>query len=296
MEFRNKALFISIMIGIAIFLFLIVVISAVYNNAIKNTRYARNNPKEWLFYKFNDKLYEAFFGRKDEDEVAVRLGIKVEDYYKNCELIKETPNVKDLIIKYIYGIIILILSVFAGILFNPLFVLFGLCAFYCFTLIPAERVKSKAQDMRQQVESELPQFLDLLCTELEIGLPIDTAIEVLSRKYDGLLSQEFLEALNDAKLGGAGGWQAAIEKVATKYEIEILSDFVLDIIVAFNKGISVAKSVKDKTRSIKQKHTYSVKERAGRSENIILLPITLLQFVPMLVFMLLPSLATVSGL
>ena len=293
MELRNQVIFISVLLGIAVFLFMIVFVAILYSNSMKRTRYAKENPKDWLFYKFNDKLYGAFWGRKDEDEVAVKLGIKVENYYKNCELVRTTPNIRNVIVNYIYGIFFLFLFFIFAVMFNPLFAFLGFAAFYMLSIQPTESVRSKAKEMRIQIEEELPQFLDLLSAELDIGFPVDRAIEVLSMKYDCLLSREFLEALNDVKLGGAGGWQRAIERVASKYDVEILSDFVSDITIAFSKGISVAHSVKEKTKMIKQKHMYSIKERAGRTENTILIPIAILQFIPMLVYILIPSISTV---
>lgn len=296
MELRNRAIFISVMFGLAIFLLMIVVIAVTYDVSIKKTRYAKDNPKDWLFYRFNDKFYNALFGRKDEDEVALKLGIKVEDYYKNCEIVRQNPDMRNIVTKNIYGIAALVIFFILTFLFNPLFFLLGAGLYYINSKYPIDSVKSKAKDMRMQAEKELPQFLDLLAAELAIGLPIDRAIEILCMKYDGLLSKEFLEALNDSKLGESGGWQGAIEKVASKYDVEMLSDFVLDVTVAFNKGISVAQSVRKKNEMITQKHKYAIKERAGRAENTILIPIALLQFIPMVIFILLPSLSTLSNL
>lgn len=292
---QNESIFIAIVIGLTIFLSIIMISVLVYESSQKNTRYMRENPSEWLFHNFSKKLYEALYGEKDPTEVAIKLGIKIEDYYKNCELIKTQPDAIKIIIHYIYGVVILIISPFAGLFFNPLFILVGFMLFYILSYYETEHIKSKANDMRSQVKNELPKFLDLLSTELEVGLSVDNAIRILSEKYDSLLSREFLESLNDVELG-ASGWQTALEKVAQKYSIDTLSDFVLDITIAFNKGVSVAQSVAQLTKDIKKKHLLDVKEQAGKTENTILIPIALLQFIPMLIFLLLPTLMSVSNL
>ena len=294
-EIRNQAAFISTILGISIFLLIIVIAACIYNSMIKNTREKKNNPNEWLFHNFSQKMYGAFFGNKDPDEAAISLGLKIEDYYKNCELLGIEANVKKIVINYIYGFMYFLLSCVFAMFFNALFIIVGFILFFLFSKYDLSHTKSKADDMRIQVKKELPQFLELLSTELEIGMPVDKAISVLSEKYDCLLSKEFLHSLNDVKLGGTGGWQAALESVASKYEIDLLSDFVLDITVAFDKGVSVAQSVRTKTKDIKQKHFFDLKEQAGKTENTILIPIALLQFVPMLVFVLLPTILSVAN-
>ena len=294
-EIRNEAAFISVLVAIAIFMFIIILAIFIYNNMIKNTRHYKSNPEDWLFNAFDDKMYSAFFGNKDPDEIAIKLGIKIEEYYKNCNLIRIKADSKKIVINYIYGLLLFLFFCVFAMFFNTLFIIVGFIFFFIFTKYNIETVKSKAEQMRNQVRGELPQFLELLSTELEIGLPVDKAISLLSQKYDCLLSKEFLETLNDVKLGGYGGWQSALEKVAVKYEIDTLSDFVLDITVAFDKGISVANSVKTKTMDIKHKHFLDIKEKAGKIENTILIPIALLQFVPILIFVLLPTLMAVSN-
>ena len=294
MSFNNQSIIIAIIAGIFLFLIIIGIAATIYQNTSKNSIRRKDNPNDWLFYNFSHSLYEIFFNGQDPDEIAMKFGIKIEDYYKNCALTKTEPDSEKVIVNYIYGIICFVLSVILTVLSNPTILMLGIMMFFYFTMYEIEKVKSKAEGMREQVTSELPHFLDLLVTELEVGLPIDTAIKILCQKYPCLLSREFLESLNDVKLG-AGGWQMALEKVAEKYSVDILSDFVLDVTVSFNKGIRIDEAVARKTRDIKQKHLLDVKEKAGKTENTILLPIALFQFIPMFVFILLPTLLSIGN-
>lgn len=294
MTFKNEAIFISVIAGIFIFLMVIGISALIYEKKNRRTRYAKDNPEDWLLHDFNSKLYHVFFSDKDVDEAAIKIGINIEQYYKNCALLNVKPDTRNLVIKNIYGIVLLMLSFIFLFIFHPLFMPIGLIAFLYFSKWEVIKVKHKAGMMRETVKSELPQFLELLSAELIVGIPIDRAIQILCEKYDSLLSKEFLTSLNDVKLG-AGQWQQALENVAYKYEIETLSDFVLDIEIAFRKGISVTQSVITKTKDIKQKHLLNVKEKAGKTENTILIPIALLQFIPMLIYILLPTLVAVGS-
>lgn len=240
------------------------------------------------------ELYALLFGEEDPDNIALKFGYKIEEYYKNCNLTGTDPDAKKVVIFCVFGIFSFLCFLIMGILIHPLLITVGFVLLFWFAVKDYLKLKQRADDMRSQVKKELPQFLDLLVTELEVGLPINSAILIISQKYESLLSNEFISSMNDVKLG-AGGWQTALEKVAERYSIDILSDFVLDISISFNKGIRMDEAVERKTKEIKQKHLLDVKEKAGRTENTILLPIALFQFIPMLVFILLPTLMSIRN-
>ena len=153
-----------------------------------------------------------------------------------------------------------------------------------------------SENRREEIEDDLPRFLDLLEAELVVGLPIENAIYILCRKLpDMLLAREFMDSLNRMKLG-ADGWQDALTDMADRYNVETLSSFVLNITTAYRRGISITRTIETKNRDIKQSHIVSIRERSGKVTNAILLPTALLQLIPMVVFLLFPTLVTLTGL
>lgn len=138
-----------------------------------------------------------------------------------------------------------------------------------------------------QIENELPRFLDLLKPELEIGMPIETAVYMICEKFDSLLSEELLLSMQEMRLG-VSGWNKAIENVAAKYDVETLNDFAMDISTSYRKGIPVVHSVERKTQEIRKTHLLTVKERATKATNTILIPTMLFQFLPMMAFIIFP--------
>ncbi len=289
---NNQPIFIAITLSLAIFLLIIGIMAVFYDNSIKYTRFGRDNPDEWLLHSFAAKIYDLFLGDSDEEVLAMKLGVNLDEYYRNCAVIEKDANAKELLMNYIYGVVALFSSLFCGLLFNPAFLFIGLFLFVFFTQFILYDVKSKAKARREQISGELPKFLELLAVELGIGLPIDTAIRLLSEKYDCLLSREFLASLNDVKVG-ASDWQRALENVALKYEVNLLSDFVQDLTIGFEKGVPIAESVRTKAKEVKRKHFLEVKEKAGKAENTILIPIAIFQFIPMFAFILLPTISSV---
>ena len=192
----------------------------------------------------------------------------------------------------IYGICCFCISFILAILWNPIVLLAGVMLFVVFAVTEQDTIKSRANDMRTQIQDDLPRFLDLLKTELSIGLAVENAIYILCSKYDCLLSKEFLEALNKSEMG-LDGWQKALEDISEKYDVESLSNFVMDITTSYRKGVNVATSVTREAEEVKKKYILDIKERAGKVTNLILIPIAIFQFIPLIAFLMFPAITSV---
>lgn len=285
---QKQALFISLCMGAAILIFIIFLTAMQYSKSNKHSVYGKNNPDDWLFHNFYLKVYSAFFGIKEPEDVAIELGINIEKYYKNCQLTRTRPNAKRLIVNTIYGFAAFLVSILLSLLVSPVFAALGVFLFFYLVFFEQQRLNSKAEEMKEQVTAELPRFLDILQTELIVGLPIETSIYIICEKFDSLISREFLEALNEMELG-ISGWQQALEKVAAKYDIETLSDFVLDVSTSYMKGVSITDSVVRKTKEVKETHLLNIEERAGKATNTMLIPMAIFQFIPLIVLIMFPT-------
>ena len=285
---QKQALFISLCMGAAILIFIIFLTAMQYSKSNKHSVYGKNNPDDWLFHNFYLKVYSAFFGIKEPEDVAIKLGINIEKYYKNCQLTRTRPNAKRLIVNTIYGFAAFLVSTLLSLLVSPVFAALGVFLFFYLVFFEQQRLNSKAEEMKEQVAAELPRFLDILQTELIVGLPIETSIYIICEKFDSLISREFLEALNEMELG-ISGWQQALEKVAAKYDIETLSDFVLDVSTSYMKGVSITDSVVRKTKEVKETHLLNIEERAGKATNTMLIPMAIFQFIPLIVLIMFPT-------
>lgn len=285
---QKQALFISLCMGAAILIFIIFLTAMQYSKSNKHSVYGKNNPDDWLFHNFYLKVYSAFFGIKEPEDVAIKLGINIEKYYKNCQLTRTRPNAKKLIVNTIYGFAAFLVSILLSLLVSPVFAALGVFLFFYLVFFEQQRLNSKAEEMKEQVAAELPRFLDILQTELIVGLPIETSIYIICEKFDSLISREFLEALNEMELG-ISGWQQALEKVAAKYDIETLSDFVLDVSTSYMKGVSITDSVVRKTKEVKDTHLLNIKEKAGKATNTMLIPMAIFQFIPLIILIMFPT-------
>lgn len=172
---QKQALFISLCMGAAILIFIIFLTAMQYSKSNKHSVYGKNNPDDWLFHNFYLKVYSAFFGIKEPEDVAIKLGINIEKYYKNCQLTRTRPNAKRLIVNTIYGFAAFLVSILLSLLVSPVFAALGVFLFFYLVFFEQQRLNSKAEEMKEQVAAELPRFLDILQTELIVGLPIETS-------------------------------------------------------------------------------------------------------------------------
>ncbi len=162
-----------------------------------------------------------------------------------------------------------------------------LLLFSFFTIYDQKKLDKKAIERKIQIENELPRFLDLLKPELEIGMPIETAIYFICQKFQSLLSEELLFSMQEMKLG-ISGWNQAVENVAEKYDVETLNDFAMDISTSYKKVFRLYILLQGKQKEIRQTHLLMVKERASKATNTILMPIIFFQFMPMIGFIVFP--------
>lgn len=286
---NRNAMSIAVITAAALFLIILGIMLVMYRNSAtkrKSTR-MKGYKNTWLFHDFYIKVYNAFFTGKDPDELGVKMGIKVEEYYSNCRIAGTVPDVRRLIVYYIYGIILMTVFVLLGVFTNYSLSLIGFLLFIYFVYYEQMRTKSKADAARAEMAADLPRFLDILQSELQVGLPIEIAIQTITTRMDTLLSRELQRAITDSDMG-ASGWAEAMEQLAAKYDIETLSDFVSDTVTSYRKGISVADSVSRKTRDIRNTHLLNAKESATKKTNTMLLPIMIFQFLPMIIFVMIP--------
>lgn len=230
--------------------------------------------------------------KSSPEVIADKLGIATDKYMFNCNILGIKPNVERIILMRVIAIIIIIISTLLMFLINDLLIM--ICIMIAVLTIsglifiaPTVNIQSKAKAKQEQFESEIPRFLDLLQTALRIDLPVVTAIRTTAESTGGVLAEELLESLAISEVGSSG-WQKALYGIATKYEVDAFSDFVLDIITAYEKGSSIVESVERQSRDIKQSSILKAKEDAAKMSSVVLLPIVFFKMIPLMIILFAP--------
>lgn len=235
----------------------------------------------------SDKLF-----KQDPEILAQRLGIALDKYRFNCNIVGIQPKIQAIILARIASIIILTLGILLAIVANNLYIrivliVVVLTAAALTFIAPTASVAGKAQSKKDQFESEIPRFLDLLQTALKINLPIASAIKITAESIPGILSTELLKALIITEVGNTS-WQNALYDIAQKYEVDSFSDFVLDIVTAYQKGADIIDSIERQSRDLKTTSLLKAKENAAKATSMILLPVVFFKMLPLLAILFIP--------
>jgi len=254
---------------------------------LKHALNCKNN--QWLFANWQENVYNTLFYKTSMEIVGKKLGIDVKKFLHNCYLCKVQPKLKAIIINRICGFLIIMLSVILGIFTGSLiFLLFGVLIGFPLIMFQVIMINGKAQKRRFQLANELPRYLDLLQTALLIDMPIEQALDITSRNIpETVLAEELQLAMADTQLGSTS-WQNALEKLAADYEVDELSDFVLDVVNAYNNGSPILESVQRKSQDAKKTNLLKMKERAGKLTSTILIPVLFFKIIPLLLILCIP--------
>ena len=269
--------------GIGIFFLVIALFALQYASRARNIKRGHT----WLFENWQTQLFDALF--RDPRKVGKFCGVDVDKYNHQCALAQRENRIKAVIINKLCGYLIVAAGCIFGLAsMNFIIIIVALVASFPLITLPVYFVERAAEKRRFTVTEELPRFLDMLHTALLIGMPVEHAIEMTARHLpDTVLAKELLKAMAETKVG-AYNWQKALELLAQSYNVDILSDFVLDITNAYTLGSSITDSVARKSRDIKQTNLVAMKERASKLTNTILFPVLLFKIIPLLLLMGIP--------
>lgn len=283
-------MWVAISTGTAVFLFVL----AVFGGATRQM--GRQTGDDWLFSRFYEKIYDAVYPHSAPQEICSKLGMTVDRYMRNCRIVKKDPEWKKEAGMRLIGIIVFLLSLLTAAIFqNILIALGGILLFFLLGPYQEQQVSHEAKLRKRKMADDLPRFIDLFATAVEIGVPVENAIKTTAQNIPCVVSEELLLIMAETELG-AKSWQRALEEVALKYDVSVFSDFVLALVASYEKGVPIAEIVVRKSSEIKQANLLEAKERAAKLSNTVLVPVLIFKILPLLAIMLIPIMRQISSL
>lgn len=278
----SDLMMICVLYGIAVSAAVIVI-----GSMPKKSRLVSEN-NEWLIDNFWRKLYNAVFGNTDPVKIIKAFGLEYDKYMLDCSLLGKTPDFETEAMMRVIGTFSFFFGlIFAVILYSPFPMVLGIAVYLLLCSYPVRKTHSQAEQRKLRMANEMPRFVDLLLAALEINLPIEIAIKKTADAVPCVLSDELKTTFAETEIG-AKNWQQALESIAQKYEVDQLSDFVLNIITAFNKGVSVTDAVAREAFAVRQSLLLSAKERTAKMTSIILVPLVVFKILPLMVILMYP--------
>lgn len=140
------------------------------------------------------------------------------------------------------------------------------------------RIKTR----RRIIDKELPDFLDMLTLALEAGLGLFPALEKVSVRYQGILTEELALTLDRLELGYS--YQAAFEELSARVPSENLECLIQALLMALRLGTSLAHTLRIQSNLLRARRRQKAAEMAQTSP---------IRIIPALVFFFLPGLLLV---
>lgn len=242
-------------------------------------------PSKSSFGRFYKRYMENLIGSKIE-KLASLLGVNMSLLQEKIILSgkENTISAVEILALKIIGIAALPLVGIPAILSKQLmFVMIAIVIFMALYLLPVEKIKDAIKEREKTIVYELPAFIEQLYMCMESGANLKPGLEIVSKKTGGVLGEAFQSALILASYSGS--WEKELQEMGEKMKVEPLQDFINDVLIAFDKGISITETLRNEVKHINSIKKSRVREEVQALQSKLILPI--------IIFFLLPTLAIV---
>jgi tight adherence protein C len=136
--------------------------------------------------------------------------------------------------------------------------------------LPLLWLRQLVADRRAQLESVLPNALDVVAISMEAGLGLDRALEQLVRHQEGPLTLVVARALREIELGRPRA--DALNDMAEATGVEDFAALVRSILHAERTGVPIARTIAAHSAQMRVKRRLKIRADAARASLKILLP------------------------
>jgi tight adherence protein C len=136
--------------------------------------------------------------------------------------------------------------------------------------LPTIWLRRKVTGRRREIQSVLPDVLDVLVVCVEAGLTFEAAVEKVGQKYDHALAAEFVRVLQEIRLGKPR--LEALDDMAQRCGVEELNSFVQAVIQSEQLGSGIVKVLRIQSDEIRQKRLLTAQERGAQASLKMLIP------------------------
>lgn len=248
---------------------------------ISNTRYG-------TFYR---KVMRKRIGDKGIRKLAQLFGMDLSALQENIELagMKEKISAEEIVSIKFWGLCGGVLFGGAGILYQDMmYVMAGGVIFFAGFMLPQDKIKGELKRRNASIIDELPGFIERTYMCMESGANLRQALEMMTETSGGVLGREFKAAFALADYGT--GWERELELMGERIHVEALQDFVVDIIMANSKGISVTDTLKEEAEHINTIRRSNAMMAIGALETRVMLLVMVFSLVPTMGILMLPVL------
>jgi tight adherence protein C len=153
-------------------------------------------------------------------------------------------------------------------------------------------VRRRAERRLEQVESDLPELIDLLVVTVEAGLALNRSLQVASERFHGPLRDELRLTLQEQRMGLSGN--VALGNMLERCETPSMRSFVRSIVQGETLGVSMGTIMRNLAAETRKRRRQHAEERAHKAPVKMLFPLVLLMFPSMFIVLLYPAVTKFS--
>lgn len=126
---------------------------------------------------------------------------------------------------------------------------------------------------QQQIDAELPDFLDVLSVTVSAGLGFRQALERVCELHGGALAAEMRTALQEMGVGASR--RRAFVALRERNRSAAVGTFVTALLQAEELGVPLADALTDIASDVRREHAETVRQKAARAAPMVSLVVTM---------------------
>ena len=154
-------------------------------------------------------------------------------------------------------------------------------------VVPWVLVSGRGKRRQQAIERALPDTLDLLVVSIEAGLAIEGALQRVSERANGPLSEEIRRTLNEVALGRRR--HDALLAMTTRTQVQPLQTLMNAINQAERSGMHMGPVMRSQAEQLRIRRRQIAQEKALKAPVKMLIPLALFIFPSMFLVILGPA-------
>lgn len=152
---------------------------------------------------------------------------------------------------------------------------------------PDAVISRKVGERQAEIQSSLPDILDLLTISVEAGLGFEQALDRTVSAIPGALSDEFARMLGEVRTGS--GRADAMRALEQRVAVEEVSAFALAIVQADTFGISIGRVLRAQAEEMRVKRRQLAQVKAQKAPVKMMIPMVFCIFPALFVIVLGPA-------
>jgi tight adherence protein C len=155
-------------------------------------------------------------------------------------------------------------------------------------VLPQTILRKRAERRLAQIETGLPELIDLLVVTVEAGLGLSGSLQVAAGKLRGPLGDEVRLALQEQRMGLSTN--EALSNMLNRCDTPSMRSFVRSVIQGETLGVSIGNIMRNLAIEMRKRRRAAAEERAQKAPIKMLFPLILLIFPPIFIVLLYPAL------